>query len=76
MAGVVGAAQIAATKPDVWSAPWFVSTLSAAAVLFVIAVILTAGAFQERPRLVFGEPVVYLRGVNAVLEGGHSPLST
>lgn len=74
VAGVVGAAQIAATKPDVWSALWFVSILSVAAVLFVIAVILTVGAFQERPRLVFGEPVVHLRGVNAAVEGGNAPL--
>lgn len=74
LAGVVGAAQIASIKPDVWSAPWFVSTLGVAAVLFVIATILTVGALQERPMLLFGEPVVYLRGVNAVPVGGYSPV--
>jgi hypothetical protein len=73
-AAVIGAAALTTPKLDAWSAIWFVAILCVAFVMLLAATALVIGANQERPRLIFGEPIVELRAVNATQEGSSAPL--
>lgn len=75
VAAVVGAGSVAHDQPSVWSAPWFLTVTSAGALFVLIASLVHRSARQEQPRLVFGEPVVTLRGINvSPPTGGYTPL--